>query len=94
LLAWLSFMLRFDIAEVGRVRHGALESDRQTITMAINRHGRLNPTCLPRCHYHQIQLCHSSPSLCVSWGTRGRLSFPLSQGRAVPGATHHAALTR
>jgi hypothetical protein len=27
----------------------------QTITMAINRHGRLNPTGLPRCHYHQIQ---------------------------------------
>jgi hypothetical protein len=26
-----------------------------TITMAINRHGRLNPTGLPRCHYHQIQ---------------------------------------
>jgi len=25
------------------------------ITMAINRHGRLNPTGLPRCHYHQIQ---------------------------------------
>jgi hypothetical protein len=27
----------------------------QTITMAINRHGRLNQTGLPRCHYHQIQ---------------------------------------
>jgi hypothetical protein len=27
----------------------------QQITMAINRHGRLNPTGLPRCHYHQIQ---------------------------------------
>ena len=27
----------------------------QTITMAINRHGRLNPAGLPRCHYHQIQ---------------------------------------
>jgi hypothetical protein len=27
----------------------------QTITMAINRHGRLNPTGLPRCRYHQIQ---------------------------------------
>jgi hypothetical protein len=26
-----------------------------TITMAINRHGRLNPTGLPRCHYHEIQ---------------------------------------
>jgi hypothetical protein len=26
-----------------------------TITIAINRHGRLNPTGLPRCHYHQIQ---------------------------------------
>jgi hypothetical protein len=26
-----------------------------TITMAINRHGRLNPTGLPRCRYHQIQ---------------------------------------
>lgn len=41
----------------------------RTITMAINRHGRLNPTGLPRCHYHQIQpastleareACHSS----------------------------------
>jgi hypothetical protein len=27
----------------------------RTITMAINRHGRLNPAGLPRCHYHQIQ---------------------------------------
>lgn len=27
----------------------------RTITMALNRHGRLNPTGLPRCHYHQIQ---------------------------------------
>jgi hypothetical protein len=27
----------------------------RTITMAINRHGRLNPTGLPRCHFHQIQ---------------------------------------
>lgn len=27
----------------------------RTITMAINRHGRLDPTGLPRCHYHQIQ---------------------------------------
>lgn len=27
----------------------------RTITMAINRHGRLNPTGLARCHYHQIQ---------------------------------------
>jgi hypothetical protein len=27
----------------------------QTITMAINRHGRLNSTGLPRCHYHQVQ---------------------------------------
>lgn len=27
----------------------------QTITMAINRHGRLNSAGLPRCHYHQIQ---------------------------------------
>ena len=27
----------------------------QEITMAINRHGRLNPTGLPRCHFHQIQ---------------------------------------
>jgi hypothetical protein len=26
-----------------------------TINMAINRHGRLNPTGLPRCHYHDIQ---------------------------------------
>ncbi len=26
-----------------------------TITMAINRHGRLDPTGLPRCRYHQIQ---------------------------------------
>jgi hypothetical protein len=27
----------------------------ERITMAINRHGRLNPTGLPRCRYHQIQ---------------------------------------
>lgn len=27
----------------------------QRITMAINRHGRLNTTGLPRCHYHQVQ---------------------------------------
>jgi hypothetical protein len=27
----------------------------QRITIAINRHGRLDPRGLPRCHYHQIQ---------------------------------------
>jgi hypothetical protein len=27
----------------------------ERITMAINRHGRLNPAGLPRCRYHQIQ---------------------------------------
>ncbi len=49
-----------------------------TITTAINRHGRLNPTGLPRCHYHQIQPAYrpspptagSSPSTAPSTAAR------------------------
>jgi hypothetical protein len=33
------------------------------ITMAINRHGRLDPTGLPRCHYHQIQPASTEEAL-------------------------------
>ena len=32
----------------------------RTITMAINRHGRLDPIGLPRCRYHQIQPASSA----------------------------------
>jgi hypothetical protein len=35
----------------------------QWITMAINRHGRLNPTGLARCHYHQIQPASTAEAL-------------------------------
>lgn len=35
----------------------------QRITMAINRHGRLDPTGLPRCHYHQIQPASTAEAL-------------------------------
>jgi hypothetical protein len=35
----------------------------ERITMAINRHGRLNPTGLKRCRYHQIQPASTSEAL-------------------------------
>jgi hypothetical protein len=35
----------------------------ERITMAINRHGRLDPTGLPRCRYHQIQPASTGEAL-------------------------------